>query len=360
VAALAALLLTVDGLAFTTSRVAMLDVFLTLFIVVGFGLLLLDRDRQWSGLEAHRPIIGAELEPRPLPRRPHLFRWLAGVAFGLALATKWSALLALAAAGLFVAVSDLLWRRRITGRAFVRLDRLVASGLLTMVVVPLAVYVLSHAGWFANADATRNGAAICPDGNCGAVAVVQGWLSEQREIAGFHASLEAEHPYRAPATTWLFMTRPVAYYWEACDDPANPPEGGCQVEEGNVEEILGLGNPAIWWMGLVASPILAVVGVRRRDWRVPAILGFLALQTLPWLASPRPVFLFYAAPAVPFVCLALAAVCDRALNVRALRWLPAAVAVVAVGTFLYFLPVYSGMELSRDAWDARIWFSSWV
>ena len=135
IAALAALLLAVDGLALTMSRIAMLDVFLALFVIVGFWLLLLDRDRQWAGVPARRPAGDPTLDhpeadgedaaaasqsgesARALPRRPHLYRWLAGLAFGLAVATKWNGLLAVAAAALFVVVSELLWRRRITGRS---------------------------------------------------------------------------------------------------------------------------------------------------------------------------------------------------------------------------------------------------
>ncbi len=363
IAALAALLLTVEGLAFTMSRIAMLDVFLMLFVALGFLFLLIDRDRQWQAV-ALLAATDEELEADPvLPRRPHPWRWLAGVAFGLALATKWSAVLAIAAAGLFVLVSELAWRRRLTGRLFTHPGRIVVSGLGTLVAVPLLVYALSYAGWFASYENTRKGEEACPDGVCSGVSVVDmgaSWLDEQREIADFHRNLEAEHPYRAPAVTWFLMTRPVAYYWEGCDDLNNPPEGGCQVAEGNVAEIVGLGNPAIWWLALAAYPVLGWFAIARRDWRAWAILAFLLLQALPWHLTPRPVFLFYMTPAVPFICLALAYAAWRALGVRALRWAPAVVAIAAVAAFLFFYPVWVGQEISRSAWDLRMWMTSWV
>lgn len=364
IAALAALLLTVDGLAFTMSRIAMLDVFLLLFVTVGFWLLLVDRDRQWQVVQALAPAAGERPDPRaPLPRWPHPWRWLAGLAFGLALATKWSALLAIAAAGLFLVVSELAWRRRITGRAFAALGRAVASIAGALVAVPLLVYVLSYSSWFANFEQTRRGADLCPDGVCAGVTatdIADGWLDEQREIFNFHRTLQAEHPYRAPARSWFLMSRPVAYYWEACDDPASPPEGGCSVAPGNVAEIVGMGNPLIWWPALLAYPVLGWFAVRRRDWRAATILAFLLLQVAPWHLTSRPVFLFYMTPAVPFICLALACAAWRALSVRALRWVPAAVAGVAVAGFLFFYPVLVGAELSRQAWDLRMWLASWV
>jgi dolichyl-phosphate-mannose--protein O-mannosyl transferase len=361
IAALAALLLTVDGLAFTMSRIAMLDVFLMLFVSLGLWFLLIDRDRQWALVEA----LG-DRDPeaeRELPHWPHPWRWLAGLAFGLALATKWSALLAIAAAGLFVLVSELAWRRRITGRWLTHPFRLVVSGLSTLVAVPLLVYVLSYGSWFANFSDTRPGVERCPGGDCSGVTVtgiVDGWWDEQVAIANFHRNLDAEHPYRAPAWTWFLMSRPVAYYWEGCDAEPTGDQEPCDVAVGNVAHIVGLGNPLIWWMALAAYPVLGWFAVVRRDWRAWTILAFLVLQAAPWHLTPRPVFLFYMTPAVPFICLALAYAAWRALGNRSLRWVPAAIAVLAVVAFLFFHPVLVGTEMQRGAWDLRMWLSSWV
>lgn len=356
IAALAALLVTVDGLAFTMSRIAMLDVFLMLFVTIGFWLLLIDRDRQWAGVE--ELAAGRDLPEdgeASLPARPHPYRYLAGVAFGLALGTKWSALTAIGAAGLFVLVSELAWRRRLTGRLLHRPWPIVTSGLASLVLVPLVVYVASYAGWFANFENTRKAAP-----GISAVEVGSEWLDEQREIAVFHRDLDADHQYRASPLTWFLMTRPVAYYWEACD--AQPAEGEepCDVAVGNVSEIIGFGNPLIWWMALLAYPIVGWFAVARRDWRALAILAFLVLQALPWHLSTRPVFLFYMTPAVPFLCLSLAYAAWRALDERALRWVPAVVATLAVVAFLFFYPVLIGEEISRGAWDLRIWIPTWV
>ncbi|MBW3610799.1 MAG: phospholipid carrier-dependent glycosyltransferase, partial [Actinobacteria bacterium] len=76
-AALASLLVALDGLALTMSRIAMLDVFVGLFVVTGFWLVVVALD--------DRRAPGAALA-------------LAGIAFGLGLATKWSAALALVTA----------------------------------------------------------------------------------------------------------------------------------------------------------------------------------------------------------------------------------------------------------------------
>jgi|SRR5680860_755718 len=357
-AGLAALLVAVDGIALTMSRIAMLDAALSFFVMAGFHQLLVDRDRMWEGAG---PDTVADPH-RPLPRRGHRHRWLAGLCFGLALSTKWSALLAIGAAGLFVLASEVAWRRRLTGRWWVEPQRWIASGLATLVLVPALVYVASYAGWVANFPETRFGEEQCPEGVCEGVTLadrVGTWVRDQRDIAGFHDELQAEHSYRASATTWPTLSRPVSYYYEDCDDEQLA-AGTCTVEPGNVAEILGIGNPAIWWLALLAYPLLLWSGVRERSWAAWAILVFLLVQYVPWLVIARPLFLFYTTPLVPFLCLGLAFAAGWTARFPLWRWVPTFVAVVAVGGLLFWWPLLVGLEVPRSAWDLRILFRSWI
>lgn len=357
VAALAAFLLCLDGLAFTISRIAMLDAFLGLFVTTGVWLLLVDRDRQWAGVDRS---VAPDAD-RPLPRRTHRWRWLAGVAFGLALASKWSALLAIGAGGVFVIASELLWRRRLTGTPWHRLPRMLASVILTLVVVPLAIYLSSYASWFANFADTRAGRELCPGGVCAVTApqMLAEWWVEQNEIRVFHQDLEAVHAYRSDPWTWLYLERPVSYYYESCDEEKFA-AGDCVTAQGNVEEILGLGNPAVWWLALASFPLLGWWAARRRDWRAATVLLFLGLQYLPWFVVPRPNFLFYMVPAVPFLCLGLAYAAWRLGRRPRLRWLPAVVVILALAAFVFFYPVWVGMELSQPTWQLRMWVPTWI
>ena len=353
VAALAAFFLAIDGLALTMSRISMLDIFLGTFVTLGFWFLMIDRDAMWRDLPDG---------PRAtLPGRSRRWRWLAGVAFGLALATKWSGLLAIAGAGAFVLVSEMLWRRRITGSPWTDWWKIAVSGLLTLVLVPLLVYVLSYAGWFTNFNQTRRGLDQCPNGVCtiSTVGIVNEWRKEQIEIAKFHDGLNAEHQYRSHPATWPWLGRPVAYYYESCDDNKLA-DGKCVTELENVEEILGLGNPMIWWLGLLAFPVLVWFSIKHRDWRAIAILGFYLVQYLPWLAVLRPNFLFYMVPALPFLCLALAYATWRIGANTFLRWVPALVAILTVAAFIFWYPVWSGAEMPRETWQLRMWMPTWI
>lgn len=378
VAALAALLLAVDGLAFTMSRIAMLDAFLALFVVVGFWLLLVDRDHQWAAVAdpqhagpapEHARTAPEEAAPAPeeaasggpagLPRLRHPYRWLAGVVFGLALATKLSALLAIGAAGLFVIGSELAWRRRVTGSPWARLWAPALTTVGALLAVPAVLYVGSYAGWFANYPETRVGREACPVADtceAGTGDIVRAWVGEQRQILAFHQDLEAPHPYRSPASGWLLLRRPVAYHYESCA----PGEHDCTIPPGTVAHTVGVGNPVLWWLALVAYPALLWLGVRHRDWRAWALLAFLAGQYVPWLLAQRPLFLFYLTPAVPFMALGLAWCTGRVGDRRWLRWAPWALATAAVAAFAFFYPVYAAYPIDPDAWRLRMLLDSWI
>lgn len=355
VAALTGFLLSIEGLALTMSRISMLDIFLALFVALGVWALLIDRDLRWS-------LVDARTTPRDrLPGMPRPFVWLAGLAFGLALATKASALLAIAAAGLFLLASELAWRRAMIGRWYAQPWRLIGLGVTALLVVPAAVYVASYVSWFANYEHTRPGVAACTEQPCdvGPVEMARGWFGEQQDIYRFHRDLEVTHSYRASAALWPITRRPVVYYYEPCLDEGDR-SGGCEVPEDTLEEIIGLGNPAIWWAALPVYPWLLWAAVRRRDRVAATIAVFIAVQYLPWLVQARPLFYFYALPIVPFVVLALGWAAVRLLPRPGLRWIPIGVATTALVAFVFWSPVYYGVAISERAWRMRMWFDSWI
>src|SRR5690606_12566484 len=86
VAALASGLLAIDGLGLVMSRIALLDISLAFFILLGTLFVLLDRQRTLPLIESRNPDAPAPLWGRVLWRRPWLLA--AGVALGAACAVK--------------------------------------------------------------------------------------------------------------------------------------------------------------------------------------------------------------------------------------------------------------------------------
>lgn len=348
-AALAALLVALDGLAVTTSRMAMLDAILALFVVAAFWLVLLDRDARRSargaGESLHRSFLGSR------------YRWLAGVALGLAVATKWSGVLAIGAVGLLLLGTELSGRREGVRRAAQRAVAVAAGAVLSLLLVPAAVYVASFAGWFANYEDSYAGARACGPGVCaaGPGERLETWWETQVDLVGYHQDLEATHPYRSDPLGWAWMERPVLAYAASCTT-GQQEAGECEVPPGTVARITLLGNPALWWPALVAYPVLLWRVFARRDGVAATILVPLVLLWAPWLAAGKPGYFFYLVPVVPFIALGL---------VRAVQFGPrprlvgVLLLALAAAGFLFFAPIWLGIPLDRDLLDLRYWLPSW-
>jgi dolichyl-phosphate-mannose-protein mannosyltransferase len=328
-AALAALLLAVDGVLIVQARTAMLDVYLGFFVSLGAWALVAHVQR---AREADEAWLAADPNPKDrLPHRDVTMLVVAGMALGLATAVKWSGLLGVGAAGLVMVGAELARRRRVFGTPWKRLGRATALTAATLLAIPAATYVVGWAPWFVDYENSYEAEQSCDEprsSSCAATplpAKVGELVEFHGRIARFHEGLEAEHKYRAPAYAWPLLARPVLFYYETCGEdryhrvPETETDDGqvtvevpepCVVERGEAAEMLALGNPALWWTFLPSAALL-VAGLVRRDRRAAVPLAFCAVQFLPWLAVSRPVFSFYAVPMVPFLALGVAATVAR-------------------------------------------------
>ncbi|HEX9188214.1 MAG TPA: phospholipid carrier-dependent glycosyltransferase [Vicinamibacteria bacterium] len=299
-AVLATLLLLLDGVYLVQSRVAMTNVFAVLFQLLSALLIV-------RAAAADRLRLGAMAA--------------AGLALGLALSTRWTSLFAWGFLGLVF-----LARRR--GRAF--RPRELALGTLAFALLPALVYLLSYVPWMRQGHSVRDVAEL------------------QRAIWGYHANLDATHTYFSVWWKWPLLWRPTWYFWWS---------GG-----GWVRGIVALGNPAIWWASVPVSIWAVATGVRWRDpRRVFAGAGFFLLY-LPWGLSPRTLnFNHYLFEAIPYACLSLGILLDRAWDGRH-PFLARGYVVLVAALFLLFLPLLTALPVPTWAWGSGVWtwFRTWV
>ena len=393
-AAAAAVLLGVEGLQLVQSRLAMLDIFMSFFILLGVWLLLEDRARA------------------PGRAGPRWWRLASGVAFGLAVSSKWSAAPLLPVAFAVGLAWEAVRLRPVRApkpemapmegegeaesvpmRRRPRRDWLpyqAAALAITFGLLPVLVYIGTYTPWFLStkryipplchitvseelpaAAALPSGGRVVATPRPGIVSVERSvpkagldlWLCNQREIFNYHKNLKSTnaegkpiHPYMSKAWSWPWISRPAAHYYTATCVPSGAAQPCPAGEIAQNEEILGLPNPLIWWVGFfIALPLCAWWMVVRRD-DVAALLLVLFLPlVLPWFLTTRPLFMFYMTPAVPFLVLMLVHV----MKVWRLRATAVAFVVLSVGAFVYFYPVLAAYPLPPQGifgWESRILF----
>ncbi len=385
----AGLLLCFDGLHFVLSRLALLDVFVAFFLLCGVSCLVADRD--WGrarllrlvppvrsadgGVEGWGPVRGLRWRP---------WRLAAGVLFGLAVGSKWSALVPVAGLGLLVVAWDAGARRALGVRLAWWRAALVdgVPAFLYLIGVGFLVYVGTWSGWLLHAHAyelalsdnqygppwgayTRREA----DGPSAVLQALRSLWHYHHDLWSFHRTglRDAEHTYQSDPAGWLLLNRPVGV---AADLDIQPGTQGCDAPAGStcLRQVLLLGTPALWWGGAAALLYAAYAWLLRRDWRAGLVVVGVLTTWLPFLANAdRPIFSFYAVTTLPFTVVAVCLVLGRLLGPAAPTprrlWGTAAAGtfvVLVVLNFAWFWPVYTHTLLPTPDWLERIWFEAWI
>lgn len=370
-ACIAALLLTLDGVHFTMSRLALLDIFLALWLLCMVACLAADRDWLKSRLERGLPI--------------GWFRgWqaAAGVCAGLAVGTKWSALWVIAAFG----ITLVLWEFAVRARpasllsGVVQILRIGVPAFGWLVVLGFFVYLATWSSWLVHHEVfeTRFGHGygdVPPWGEYLFREDPSWWhnlTDPLRSLWHFHVMTfefhtgdylaGVDHPYQSNPAGWLLQIRPASVH-TVTDVAAS--ECGAPADSSCISEVLILGNPLIWWSGTAAllGALVAWIKTRRWVWSVPMV--GVAATWLPWFfVGSRPIFTFYAVVILPFLILGLVMVLHALYERFARRRLSWAVlglflaATVTLSSWLW--PLWTNELLPYDEWYARMWFNSWI
>jgi dolichyl-phosphate-mannose--protein O-mannosyl transferase len=379
----AAFLLTFEGLAFVQSRIATPDTYVLFFLLGAVYFLLSDR-----------------LSIRRL--------FMSGLFLGAAVASKWTA--ALAVVPIFLFLAWMLARRLreterherlwvvevvmligtaavalgftltalsllITGDVYFDLLVIATVGALTVLgaLIPIALSSelrnTSRGGFYLKLGlAVPLCLVIAPISVYALTYIpmlmnghdVNAALQLNKSAYEFHSSLEATHSYQSSWWEWPIMARPLFLF------------------VGGDAKIYSMGNPAIFWLGLPALGFVLRQGLRNVRAKLDEATGVLSISGnltrreasllfvglgylgfwLPWAINPRALFLYHYLPALAFLILAIS-YCVQWLWHREEAWgrIVAMVflAVVAV-TFAYFYPHMAAVDVSRALDDSYYWF----
>jgi len=312
----ASALIAMDGLALVHSRTALLDIYLSFFVLLATYFFVM----RWH--------------------------WWTGLALGLAVATKWSGLYFLA---LFAVIALYRVFTLNTGREIIK-PTLKTS--LQYAVLPTTIYFSSWIGWFSSS----RGWARDYSSNFFA-----SFFHYHSQMLGFHTGLVEKHSYQANPWSWLVMGRPTSFYYQS---PKTCGADNC------AQEVLALGTPFLWWLGVIALAVVFGFWIRslaqkRYEPSLNVIVAGMTAGYLPWFFfQERTVFSFYAIIFQPFLILAIIYCAYVALlhfkNSRNTYIFIGVVGIVIFSNFIYFLPLFTGDVITYDAWQARMWLPSWI
>lgn len=374
VGAIAGLLITVDGLAFTMSRAGLLDIFQATLTLGAVACLVADRDWFRGKLADYlrkKDLVdlGGAFGPLLLWRP---WRLLAGILFGLACGVKWNSMYVLAVFGIVTVVWDVS-ARRLAGASKAAYKSLFIEAPLafvSLVIVGLLAYVSTWVGWLTSQGGyDRQWGLQTPD-NAWVKAVgapLASLMEYHRAVFEFHTKglLGSTHTYSSHPISWLFMVRPLAMY---AKNDIQPGTEGCEAIDGTCLRVVNaMGTPLLWWLAGIALFVGIYYWLSGKDYRfaVP-VLGTLAVW-LPWFQySGRAIFFFYAVVMLPFTVTGLALWLGKILGPangprrRQRAMIVGVLIFLVVANFAYFYPVLTGEMMTRASWLLRMWFPSWI
>ncbi|MDR1447846.1 MAG: phospholipid carrier-dependent glycosyltransferase [Candidatus Ancillula sp.] len=340
----------IDGQAIVMSRIGILDSNLAFFVVCAFYFLVVycSNWKQNQGSFGFYTLENLRREVFPNLRYELLVAVLCGLASGI----KWSGLYFLLGFGAIILVLEFLKNKF----WYTTLNNLVKSLLIAikMLVIFGCTYLVCYIPWFLTPTAYGRSGSTNP------LVVIQEFFAYHISMLKFHTHLESTHAYAAKAIGWLLQLRPTSFYYKT---PADCGSSECSAH------ILALGNPFIWWFGLITLAVLISVTILRPSLIKVLCIMPIAMGYLPWvlLYSNRTIFTFYSIVFCPYIALAIFFVLLNATVNASTRksqrvWLFATtiLCVVFLAVSVYFYPIWTGMHIPKELWQNHMWLQSWI
>ena len=346
---IAMFLLSVDAMHFTQTRIATIDSYSVFWIMLMYLFMFRFCQMPWHSVkEFNKSLV-------PLG--------LCGVTMGVAWATKWIGLYA--SAGLAVLFFWSLyrrWREYRCARACTAKNASdsalceavcktfwtnavcsIAFCLIFFVAIPVLIYYFSYY-WHLQSEG------VSWIGDMFSLQRVQSVIDLQKRMFNYHAGLGGDtHYFRSPWYQWPIIWWPMWYY-----------SGTPYMPAGVISSISCMGNPAVWWFGLIALIFVIVrMCLARRAPRSYAmvVIGF-ASQFLPWVIVPRSTFIYHYFASVPFIIIASVLMLKwiRSKSVLVFRITAATLLIAALLLFIAFYPLESGLPVARWYANYLRWF----
>ena len=224
--------------------------------------------------------------------------FLSSLFFGLAISSKWAAIY------FILLVFYIIFHQRQFKK------------LIFFITIPPLIYILSYLPFFILGHS------------------ISQFIQLQQQMWWYHTNLKAAHGYASAWWSWPLNLYPVWYFVD--------------YGKNTVANIFASGNPAVFWVGTVTIILTAFEAIKKRSNELSIIiLGFLIFW-LPWVLSPRIMFLYHFSPSVPFLALSLGYQLGQELFDKKGRQLVTILISLMVLNFVLFYPILTGVYVPRN------------
>lgn len=219
----------------------------------------------------------------------------------------------------------------------VKIDRksikIILTCILSFIIMPVVLYILCYL-LFPNVYNFNDNS-------------ISGIINQIKDMYKYHSTLTERHPFESKWYTWPAMIKPVWYY--------------TGNYAGNIRStIVGIGNPAIWWFGILASIYTLIASLIKKNKENLFIIVLILSTWLPYAFIGRSMFMYHFFPTLPFIMLAI---------VSFIKWITKKIGnnsfyifyiATVILLFIIFYPVISGMVTTSDYIDSVKWLSTWI
>lgn len=230
-----AFLMMFDFMHFSQTRIATIDSYSTFFIILMYYYM-------YDYFANKSYVLGFRASLKPL--------FLSGLFFGLGAASKWIAFYGAAGLALLFFVTKVSeyndykkliskqppkgsWVYKFiphyTGYTF-------AYCIFAFILLPLIIYILSYIPWM-QVPGEDHGLNL--------------FFKNSMSMLKYHSDLVDTHSYQSSWWEWPIMVKPMAFYF------------GSDLEPNMASKIFTMGNPAIWWTGILVFAILTIFALSK-------------------------------------------------------------------------------------------------
>lgn len=349
---LALLLAASDGLLLAQSRIAMNDIHVTFFILTTVAIYAIFR----------RKVIEGKGE----------IKWMlaTGISAGLAMGSKWSGIYVLFAIWVMEFVRILQSRKDLRQRLIK-----VVQFVVLLVIIPALMYLASYTDMFLQGKSlvclgneVKQGSCYCSqesstwvvllsdifpsrkaqfealEARGGCKRLISHFSELHHQILWYQTHLTATHPYQSVPWQWVLDIRPVWLYVNYD-----------QAKYALFSNIYDTGNPLLYWTGIAAVLLVSfffVTSREERNWKLGFLLLVYFIVWAPWNFSPRIMFFYHYAPAVPIMAILIAYVfVSLSDKSKALKPVFAMLTIAIFLVYLAMFPLNTGLPVPMGYFD---------